>query len=75
MAVGRPFFVDEWRPKVRDEEWQIEGIFFECFAKTDKVALSSNHDDYQWIDPYQYKKYELIPNIYTAFESYISWKD
>lgn len=70
--IGRPFFVNEWRPIVKDEPWQIIGTFFECFAETGNVKLSEDHDDFQWIDPADYKKYKLIKNQYPAFEAYLN---
>lgn len=71
VRIGRPFFVNEWRPVVKDEPWQIVGTFFECFSDTDKVILSEDHEDFQWIDPRDYKKYNLIENLIPAFESYL----
>lgn len=70
--IGRPFFVNEWRPVVKGNPWQIVGTFFECFADTDQVALSEDHDEYVWIDPKDFRKYNLIPNLVPAFESYLS---
>lgn len=55
VEIGKPFFVNEWRPVVRGEQLQVVGIFFECKAKTDKVILSTDHDDYKWIKPEKYK--------------------
>ena len=72
VKIGRPFFVNEWRPIVREEQWQIVGTFFECFADSDKVVLSEDHEEYVWIDPGEYKKYNLIDNLIPAFESYLN---
>jgi 8-oxo-dGTP diphosphatase len=69
--IGRPFHVGEWRPVVRGEQWQIVGTFFECEVNSDKVVLSVDHDDYKWIEPKDYKKYNLIPNLIPAFEAYL----
>ncbi len=74
VKLGRPFYVGEWRPKVRGEQWQIVGTFFECFAKSNKVKLSEDHDNYQWINPKNFKKYNLIDNLKPAFESYLTIK-
>ncbi len=71
VVVGRPFFVNEWRPVVRDEQWQIVGTFFECKATSEQVVLSEDHDEYLWIDPKDYIKYNLIENLVPAFESYL----
>lgn len=75
VSVGRPFFVNEWRPVVRGEQWQIVGTFFDCKALTDKVTLSIDHDDFQWIEPKEFKKYKLIDNLVPAFESYLTFKN
>jgi 8-oxo-dGTP diphosphatase len=72
VKVGRPFFVNEWRPVVRGEQWQIIGTFFECFADSDKVNLSGDHQVYEWINPSDYKDYNLIENLVPAFESYLT---
>lgn len=71
VEVGKPFFVNEWRPVVKGEQWQIVGTFFECNAESDKVILGEDHDDYLWINPTDYKKYKLIDNLISAFESYL----
>ncbi len=72
IKIGRPFFVNEWRPNVRGEQWQIVGTFFECFANADNVTLGEDHEEYVWIDPRDYKKYKLIENLMPAFESFLN---
>ena len=72
VKLGRPFYVGEWKPKVRGEQWQIVGTFFECFTRTNKVRLSEDHDEYLWIKPKEYKKYKLIDNLKPAFKSYLT---
>ena len=72
VKIGRPFFVNEWRPVVRWEQWQIVGTFFECVASSDKVVLSDDHSEYVWIDPKEYQKYNIIDNLIPAFASYLA---
>ncbi len=72
VKVGKPFFVNEWRPTVRNEPWHIVGVFFECLAESDQVILSADHDHYKWVDPIQYKESGLIENLHPAFEAYLS---
>lgn len=72
VEIGKPFYVGEWRPVVRGEHWQVIGICFECFAKTEEVTLSKDHDAFEWIDPKHYTQHAIIENFLPAFEAYIS---
>ena len=71
IKIGRPFFVNEWRPQVRGEQWQIIGTFFECQADSDEVVLSNDHDHFKWIDPKEYQEHNLIENLHGVFEAYL----
>ena len=71
IKLGRPFYVGEWRPKVRGEQWQIIGTFFECFSRSSKVRLSKDHDDYKWIDAKDFKSYNLVDNLTPVFRAYL----
>lgn len=71
VKIGKPFFVDEWRHTVRGERWQIVGIYFKCSSNSRKVTLSNEHDDYQWIDPKNYRNYPLIGRVNLAFEAWL----
>lgn len=71
VEVGNPFFTTEWRPKVRGEQWQIVGTFFECTAHTDQVMSGQDHDDFKWIGPADYRNFNLIDNLNPVFEAYL----
>ena len=71
VKIGKPFFVGEWRPVVNGEQWQVVGIFFECFADSDSVILSEDHEEFKWVEPEEYKKLDLIDNLFQAFENYL----
>lgn len=73
VKVGNPFYVGEWRPVVKGEQWQVVGTFFECIAESDNVQLSEDHDDFKWINPNQFQDYLLIENLKPAFEKYIEF--
>lgn len=68
VKIGKPFFIDEWRPVVKGEQIQIIGIFFMCEAIDSKVQLSSDHDDYQWVTLSDYLKFPLIEATEHAFQ-------
>jgi 8-oxo-dGTP diphosphatase len=70
VRIRRPFHVDEWRPKIDGEEWQVVGIFFECLSDSDRVILSRDHDSYSWINPKEHQKFEMIPGLERAFTSF-----
>lgn len=70
--IGKPFFVNEWRPVVKGEQWQIVATFFECSTDSEKVILGEDHDHFEWIDPKDYKNYNLIDNLKVAFEAYLN---
>lgn len=72
VSIGKPFYVGEWRPVVRGEQWQIVGTFFECHTSSDQITLSQDHAEYLWIDPKDYEQYDLIENLKPAFEQYLN---
>lgn len=74
ISIERPIHVDEWKPKVRGEQWQIVGIFFICRATSTAVVLSQDHDAYEWIDPRECRKYNLMDNYFRAFELYLEYE-
>lgn len=71
VRVRKPFFVNEWRPVVRGEPWQIVGAFFVCETDTDAVRLSDDHDSFLWIDPREYARHPIIENLKPAFEEFL----
>lgn len=71
VTIASPFFVDEWRPVVKGEQWQVVCTYFECSTSTDKVMLSRDHDDFKWIIPQEHNDFNLIKDIHPAFEAYI----
>ncbi len=74
VTIEKPVHVGEWRPIVREEQWQIVGIFFVCKATSSEVRLSEDHAEYQWIDPKEYTNYPLIENLKPAFEAYLEYE-
>ncbi len=74
IEIGKPFFVGEWRPVVKGEQWQIIGAFFLCKAKTDEVKLSSDQDRFIWINPRDYAKFSIMKPEDEAFLEYLQLK-
>lgn len=70
VEIGRPIAVNEWRPVVRGEQWQIVGIFFECRSASAEVLLGADHDAYLWIRPEEYAVHPIIDNLKAVFAAY-----
>jgi 8-oxo-dGTP diphosphatase len=67
-----PIYVGEWRPKIKDVQLQIIAIFTVCKAKTTKVVLSDEHDDYKWVDQVSMKKLKFMDPDDKVLERYFS---
>ena len=69
--IGKQFYVDEWNITANRKQLHIIGIFFECEALSDNIRLSNDHSEFKWINPKDYKKYDLFDNLKGAFETYL----
>lgn len=72
IKLDKPFSVREWRPITRGIEHQIIGTFIECFTDSDEVILSRDHDKHKWINPKDYKNYDLVGVLPQVFEDYLN---
>lgn len=69
-----PIYVGEWRPVIQGVPNQIIAIFTVCQAKTAKLKLSDEHDDYVWIDPKDAGKYDIMDPEPKVIERYAQWQ-
>lgn len=72
VEIGQPFFVGEWRPEIKGETHQIIGIFFVCTPASDTVTLSSEHDQFEWIEPTSWRNYDVMDPEDQVIERYIA---
>jgi 8-oxo-dGTP diphosphatase len=72
VTVGKPLYVGEWRPIIRGEENQIVAVFFVCQAESDKVVLSEEHDDFQWINPGDHGAFQLMDPDVEVIQAYMA---
>jgi len=70
VKVEYPIYVGEWRPVIRGVPHQIVATFLVCKSKTDKVRLSSEHDDYKWIDPRDRSSYDIMDPEWDVIDRY-----
>lgn len=72
IIVGKPFAVGEWFPKVKDEQWHVIAVYFECQTMNTDVILSQDHDDHQWIDPAEASAFPLMENLRPIFAAFVN---
>jgi 8-oxo-dGTP diphosphatase len=65
-----PILVGEWRPVIKGVPHQIVGMFIVCEAKTFKIELSEEHDAFEWINPKDYERYNILPPDCQAVARY-----
>ena len=67
-----PFYESVIQIPRREDIWEIRRIYYACDAEDGDVVLSSDHDNFQWIDPAQYAAANIIPDLKDVFEAYLS---
>ncbi len=73
VDIVAPFYVDEWRPSVRGEQWQIIGTFFVCYPQSGDIILGEDHEEYRWLSPEEAKALPLAPETARAFDELKKW--
>ena len=73
IKVGKPIYVDEWRPVISGEEIQIIGVYFACEPKKKKpsVTLAEQYDDHKWITPEEHTNHPIIDTNRKVFEAHL----
>lgn len=61
VEILYPIYIGEWSPVIKGNKHHIVAVFSVCRAKTNKVRLSEEHDDYQWIEPKDARNYPFMP--------------
>lgn len=56
----KPLYVGEWNPVIRGIPNQIIAIFILCYAETEDIALSKEHDESAWIIPTSRGDYPMM---------------
>ncbi len=74
VEIGRPFYAGEWFPNIKGVQNQIVDVFFACNAISDDVKLSDEHDEWLWIRPENYQRYDVMSPEDEVFEAFVSLK-
>lgn len=68
VEIVKPLCVDEWRPVVRGEQWQVIGIFMLCRTDKTEIRLSEDHDDFRWVTSEELADYAILEGDRRAYE-------
>jgi 8-oxo-dGTP diphosphatase len=71
IEIGKPLYVGEWHPNIRGVVHQIVAIFFVCTSLGRDVRLSSEHDDYIWLDPSETDNYPIMVPDDKVVDAYV----
>ena len=71
ITIHEPLAVTEWQPVIRGEKVQNVAIYHCCVWKSGEVVVSNEHDEFAWIDPAEYRKYDFIPNVVPILEKHL----
>lgn len=74
VAIEYPIYVGEWRPVIRGVPHQIVATFLVCTPTTDKITLSTEHDDYQWIDPADWTQFDVMDPEDKVLDCFAEWQ-
>lgn len=67
------FFVDDVTVNKNDEQWIIRRHYYACHIPDGDVVLSTDHDEFQWVDVDQLLDMaNVIPNLKPVFEAYFN---
>lgn len=72
VQAGRPVFVGEWFPVIREVPNQIVAVFLACKTNATDVRLSEEHDAYEWVSAIDLGRYDLMPPDDEVLETFFS---
>lgn len=72
VEIGKPLYVGEWFPVIKDVPNHIVAIFFVCKPLTDEITLSEEHDDYRWVDEATMQSLDIMSPEDTVLETYFA---
>lgn len=71
VTVGGLLSVTENFPQIKEEPCHIIRVYYHCTTDHTEVTLSTDHDQYEWIDPREHATYGLMEDLHDIFERYL----
>lgn len=60
VEIGKPIYVGEWRPVIREVPHQIVAVFMVCTPTSSEIRLSDEHDAFAWVAQDELDKYDVM---------------
>ncbi len=60
VRIEGPLYVGEWHPIIDGVPHQIIAIFMLCHTASERVKLSLEHDQYEWVKPAERKAFAMM---------------
>lgn len=74
VTLKFPIYVGEWYPVIRDVPHQIIATFIVCSSSRADIVLSSEHDDFQWVDPANWDTLDVMPPDDKVLDRVAEWQ-
>ena len=74
VDIEYPIYVGEWRPVIKGVPHQIVATFLVCTPKSTEIRLSTEHDDFQWVDPADYKDFDVMDPEDRVLDCFAEWQ-
>ncbi len=75
ITVGRPFVTwTNYQLKTKELHANVFCVGYLCEYESGELKLSDEHDDYEWVDQSDYKKWEEDSGYFSALETYFKLK-
>lgn len=71
ITIGKPLFVGEWFPVIKEVPTHIVALFLVCTPKISEIVLSDEHDDFAWVDPKNYKHLAIMSPEDQVLDEYV----
>lgn len=75
VSIGQLLGVTENFIEIKGSKCHIIRIYYNCVClELPEVMLSSDHDQYEWIDPDEHESYDLMDDVAKMFKNFIKIK-
>lgn len=72
IEAGELLGVFDGFPEIKGEKCHVVRLYFLCYALSDQVVLSQDHDAYDWVDPTDWGDKALVADLEEMLSKVVS---